>query len=62
MTSTASGGPKVVMVGGGFGGVNVTRKLAKADVDVTSRSSIARTTTSSSRCCTRWRPGSCRRV
>ena len=35
MTSTASGGPKVVMVGGGFGGVNVTRKLAKADVDVT---------------------------
>ena len=35
MTSTASGGPKVVMVGGGFGGVNVTRKLAKVDVDVT---------------------------
>ena len=23
------------MVGGGFGGVNVTRKLAKVDVDVT---------------------------
>ena len=35
MTSTASGGPKVVVVGDGFGGVNVTRKLAKADVDVT---------------------------
>ena len=35
MTSTASGGPKVVVVGDGFGGVNVTRKLAKADADVT---------------------------
>jgi NADH:ubiquinone reductase (H+-translocating) len=35
--SSASGGgrPKVVVVGGGFGGVNVTRQLAKADVDVT---------------------------
>jgi NADH dehydrogenase len=35
--TTASGGgrPKVVVVGGGFGGVNVTRKLAKADADVT---------------------------
>jgi NADH:ubiquinone reductase (H+-translocating) len=27
--------PKVVVVGGGFGGVNVSRVLAKADVDVT---------------------------
>ena len=27
--------PKVVVIGGGFGGVNVTRQLAKADVDVT---------------------------
>jgi NADH:ubiquinone reductase (H+-translocating) len=37
LTTIASGGrrPKVVVVGGGFGGVNVTRKLAKADVDVT---------------------------
>ena len=37
MKTIASGGcrPKVVVVGGGFGGVNVTRKLAKADVDVT---------------------------
>ena len=37
MKITASGGgrPKVVVVGGDFGGVNVTRKLAKADVDVT---------------------------
>ena len=36
MKTIASGGcrPKVVVVGG-FGGVNVTRKLAKADVDVT---------------------------
>jgi NADH dehydrogenase len=35
--SGASGGgrPKVVVVGGGFGGVNVTRQLAKTDVDVT---------------------------
>jgi NADH dehydrogenase len=35
--SGASGGgrPKVVVVGGGFGGVNVTRQLAKSDVDVT---------------------------
>jgi NADH dehydrogenase len=33
----ASGGsrPKVVVVGGGFGGVNVARNLAKADVDIT---------------------------
>ena len=37
MKSGASGGgrPKVGVVGGGFGGVNVPRKLAKADVDVT---------------------------
>ena len=37
MKSGASGGgrPKVVVVGGGFGGVNVTRQLAKSDVDVT---------------------------
>jgi NADH:ubiquinone reductase (H+-translocating) len=27
--------PKVVVVGGGFGGVNVSRALAKCDVDVT---------------------------
>ena len=27
--------PKVVVVGGGFGGVNVSRVLAKADIDVT---------------------------
>src|ERR1700752_2016389 len=35
--SGASGGgrPKVVVVGGGFGGVNVARQLAKSDVDVT---------------------------
>jgi NADH dehydrogenase len=37
VTSGTSGGrrPKVVVIGGGFGGVNVTRQLAKADVDVT---------------------------
>ena len=27
--------PKVVVVGGGFGGVNVSKVLAKCDVDVT---------------------------
>ena len=27
--------PKVVVVGGGFGGVNVSRVLAKSDIDVT---------------------------
>ena len=27
--------PKVVVVGGGFGGVNVSRVLAKTDIDVT---------------------------
>ena len=29
------GGTRVVVVGGGFGGINVTRALARADVDVT---------------------------
>lgn len=33
--SSGGGRPKVVVAGGGFGGVNVTRKLAKADVDIT---------------------------
>jgi NADH dehydrogenase len=27
--------PKVVVVGGGFGGVNVSRVLAKSDIDLT---------------------------
>jgi NADH dehydrogenase len=37
VTSGTSGGrrPKVVVIGGGFGGVNATRQLAKADVDLT---------------------------
>ena len=33
--ASGAGRHKVVMVGGGFGGVNVARKLAKADVDIT---------------------------
>ncbi|GLK68682.1 NAD(P)/FAD-dependent oxidoreductase [Hansschlegelia plantiphila] len=35
MDFAASGRPKVVIVGGGFGGLTVAMKLAKADVDVT---------------------------
>ena len=61
MKITASGGgrPKVVVVGGGFGGVNVTRELAKADVDVTI---VDRTNHHLFQpLLYRWRRGSCRR-
>jgi NADH dehydrogenase len=33
--NTATGRHRVVVVGGGFGGLNVTRELADADVDIT---------------------------
>src|SRR6185437_8769105 len=33
--NTATGRHHVVVVGGGFGGLNVTRELADADVDIT---------------------------
>jgi NADH:quinone reductase (non-electrogenic) len=47
----------VVVVGGGFGGLNVTRALAPVDVEVTV---VDRTTTTCfSLCCTRWRRGFC---
>ena len=49
------GGSRVVIVGGGFAGLGCAKRLAKHR-DVTSRCSTATTTTSSSRCCTRWRP------
>jgi NADH dehydrogenase FAD-containing subunit len=51
---------QVVVVGGGFGGLNATRALAKADVDVTVVDGP--TTTCSSRCSTRWLQGFCPRV
>ena len=44
---------RVVIVGGGFGGLPAARFLARKDVDVTW--STAATTTCSSRSCTRWR-------
>jgi len=50
---------RVVVVGGGFGGINVTHALARAKVDVTI---VDRTNHHlSSRCCIRWLPGSCPR-
>ena len=55
----ANGRHRVVVVGGGFGGLNVARMLWPT-ARWTSRSSIAPTITSSSRCSTRSRPASCR--
>ena len=52
-----TGKHRVVVVGGGFGGLNVTRALADADAEVTvlDRTNL---TTCSSRCSIRWRPAS----
>ena len=52
---------RVVVVGGGFGGLVATKFLRKGDVD-DHGSSTARTTTSSSRCSTRSRRASSRRA
>ena len=46
---------RVVVVGGGFGGLHMSTPLDDAGPS-TSRSSTAPTTTCSSPCCTRWRP------
>ena len=51
--------PHVVILGGGFGGLDAARALRRAPVS-RSRSSIATTTTCFSRCCTRSRPPRCR--
>ena len=51
---------RVVILGGGFGGLNAARALAGAAVSVTL--SIAITTICFSRCCIRWRRRRCRRA
>ena len=51
---TTSSNPKVVIIGGGFGGIYAARILANQPVDVTL---IDRTnTTCFSPCYTKWRP------
>ena len=50
---------RVVVVGGGFGGLPATRLLVTRPTS-TSRSSTSGTTTCSSPCSTRWPPASCR--
>ena len=50
--------PRVVIVGAGFAGLTVAKRLAQVAVDVTL--STGRTVTSFSRCCTKWRRPDCR--
>ena len=61
MTAEANGGRRrVVVIGGGFGGLTVGRELRRANAEVTL---VDRTTTTcSSRCSTRWRRAGCPRA
>ncbi|MFO0825726.1 MAG: FAD-dependent oxidoreductase [Gemmataceae bacterium] len=56
--STGGSVHKVVIIGGGFGGLLTAQGLNKRPVDVTMID--RRNSTSSNRCCIRSRPGGCR--
>ena len=55
------GAPRVVIIGGGFGGLEAAKRLRKRRRRRDGRST-ATTTTCSSRCSTRWRPARCPRA